>query len=102
MIVIRPKTIRLRDTDWDDLRYLVFVSGKTEGAVVRTLLAVVAQTLRTQALTVRAELADDPDWWGNGGAGIGPDEQRLWAAWLTARQHEARGASAFSADGTRR
>ena len=54
MIVIRPKPLRLRDADGDDLRYRVLVSGRTEGTVVRTLLAVEAHTLRTQAFMVRA------------------------------------------------
>lgn len=92
----------MRDTDWDDLGYLAIVAGDTEGGVVRTLLEVVAQTLRTQALAVRPDLADDPRWWGNGGASTESEERHLWAAWLTARQHETHGASASRADGTHR
>ena len=89
VIVIRPKTIRLRDTDWDDLRYLVAVSAVTEGEVLRTLIAVVAQTLRAQVVSVRPEVTADPQW----GATIVVEEPRLWTPWLAARHREAQSAS---------
>ncbi len=75
----------------DDLRYLVWLSEATEGAVMRTLLALTAQAIRTEAVRLRPELATDPQWWGNGGTSTWPEERAAWVAWLAARQHEAQG-----------
>ncbi|MDA8193217.1 MAG: hypothetical protein M0Z53_04365 [Thermaerobacter sp.] len=96
VIGIHPKTIRLREQDAEDLRYLVLLSGETAGAVIRTLLSLVAQTVRTETLRLRPDLAADPQWWGNGGASTWAEERRVWAAWLAARQRDAQGASALS------
>ena len=75
----------------DDLRYLVLLSEETEGAVMRTLLALTAQTIRTEAIRLRPTLATDPQWWGNGGTSTWPEDRRAWMAWLTAQQGEAQG-----------
>ncbi len=90
-IVIQPKTLRLRPQDVDDLRYLVLLSEETEGAVMRTLLALTAQAIRTEAIRLRPTLATDPQWWGNGGTSTWPEDRRAWTAWLTAQQREGQG-----------
>lgn len=78
---MQPKTIRLRPQDLTDLAYLILVTGLTEGAVIRQLVAQAATAVRTAAIHRHPLLATDPRWAGHGGSSTWPADRQAWAAW---------------------
>jgi len=76
-----PKTIRLRPQDQVDLEYLTLITGLSEGALIRFLVAQAATFVRRETIAREPALRHDPAWAGGTGALITPADRQAWAHW---------------------
>ncbi|MHB1488756.1 MAG: hypothetical protein ACYCZM_14645 [Acidimicrobiales bacterium] len=79
----KTTSFKLNAEELQKLEYLAMVSHSTNGEVIRTLVQVMASTVRSMAIQRDPELARDTDLVLNGGKRllISRDEQQAWT-WL--------------------